>query len=341
MTATPPIQLSNVDATLLPPTIADAIFTKSIEMSALMSLGRKVPLAMTANTEIPIPGDVPIADWVNEVGRKPLGGGTIGFKTMKGKKLAVLVPVSAEVARTNPVGLYDQLERDLPTALARAFDFAGIHGRSLRTGGAGPFTDWLTKTAQSVTLGTQTQSKGGLWADLVTGEQLVTDADWDFNGILADKRLKPTLKLQTDVNGRPIFLEDRSLGSYNAGDGVGSMPALQGDLIGYPAAFSSAVSGKFRRQSTSSDSGLRAVGGDFSQVAFGVGMEIEIKVSNEATYVDEDGGVHSAFQENLVLLLAEAYYGLVIAGGQEQGDADDGSTIGAFVKYVNNAGVTS
>ncbi|MBQ1165972.1 phage major capsid protein, partial [Streptomyces sp. A73] len=73
--------------------------------------------------------------------------------------------------------------------------------------------------------------------------------------------------------------------------------------------YSRSVSGKLRRQSTSVDSGLRAIGGDYSQAADGVGMEISIKLSREATYIDEDGAVHSAFQENLVLLLAEAYYG--------------------------------
>ena len=329
MTATPPIQLGAVNGALLPPIVTGPIFAKTIEQSALMSLGRKVPLALDVNTNIPIPGDVPLADFVDEAGRKPLGGGTVGYKTMQGKKLAVLVPVSEEVARTNPAGLYEQLQNDLPTALARAFDFAGIHGVTLRSGAASPFADHLSATTNSVVLGTATQSKGGMWADLVAGEQLITDADWDFSGFLADKRLRPTLKLQTDVNGRPIFLEDRLLSTQGSPAAGPVSAALTGDLIGYPAAFSSAVSGKMRRQSTTSDSGLRAIGGDFSQVAFGVGMNINIKVSNEATYVDEDGGVHSAFQENLVLLLAEAYFGLVIA------------ETAAFVKYVNNACVTS
>jgi hypothetical protein len=57
-------------------------------------------------------------------------------------------------------------------------------------------------------------------------------------------------------------------------------------------------------------------------------MDITVRISKEATYIDEEGGVHSAFQENLVLLLAEAYYGYV------QGDAE------AFVKYTA-AGVGS
>lgn len=72
------------------------------------------------------------------------------------------------------------------------------------------------------------------------------------------------------------------------------------------------------------DTLIRAVGGDWSQAAYGVGMDITIKISNEASYWD--GAVwHSSFQENLVLLLAEAYYGFVV-----------GST-NAFVTYTKGS----
>jgi hypothetical protein len=93
----------------------------------------------SANTAIPIPMDVPVADWVAEGGVKPAAQVGVGVKQMTGKKVALLVPVSEEVAMTNPAGLYDQLVQDLPTAIARAFDYAVINGKSLRTGGAGPF----------------------------------------------------------------------------------------------------------------------------------------------------------------------------------------------------------
>ena len=56
---------------------------------------------------------------------------------------------------------------------------------------------------------------------------------------------------------------------------------------------------------------LRAIGGDWSQCAYGVGMDITMKVSTEASYVDEAGNTVSAFQNNLVLLLVEAYFGFV------------------------------
>jgi hypothetical protein len=43
-----PTQLSSVAATLLPPTVADPIFAKATEMSAVQQLARKVPLAINA-----------------------------------------------------------------------------------------------------------------------------------------------------------------------------------------------------------------------------------------------------------------------------------------------------
>ncbi|MGW0984286.1 phage major capsid protein [Streptomyces xiamenensis] len=312
-----PIKLSSIDPTFLPPDLIGPIFDKSVEGSAVMSLARRVPLSMSANTAVPVPLDVPTADWVAEGGRKPLSSGGVEVKQMSGKKLAVLIPVSMEVANSNAAGLWSQLQADLPTAFARAFDMATIHGKNM-AGSTGPFADYLAMTTKNVTLGTVPQNQGGIWGDFVAGLEQVIDDDWDYTGTVADNRLKPKLLAATSTTGEPLFVATRE-----PGHGTGA--ALQGELIGEPLAYSRSVSGKLRRQSTSVDSGLRAIGGDWSQAAFGVGMDISVKISREATYIDDEGGVHSAFQENLVLLLAEAYYGFVL------GDPE------AFVRYTGAA----
>jgi hypothetical protein len=54
-------------------------------------------------------------------------------------------------------------------------------------------------------------------------------------------------------------------------------------------------------------------------------MDITIKVSSEANYFDGSTW-HSAFQENLVLLLVEAYYGFVVGNPN------------AFVAYTHATG---
>lgn len=312
MVATPPLKLSDVDPTFLPATLVGPIFEKSVEQSAVMSLARRVPLAMSANTAVPVPLDVPTADWVDQAGRKPLGTGGVEVKQMSGKKIAVLIPVSMEVAQSNAGGLWTQLQADLPTAFSRAFDRATIHGKTMK-GATGPFADYLAMTSKAVALGTASQGTGGIWKDVVNGMEQIIDDDWDYTGTVADYRLKPKLLGATDTTGRPILVDTTM---------PGTGAALAGSLVGEPIAYSRSVSGKVRRQSTSTDTGLRAIGGDWSQTAYGVGMDITVKISREATYIDEDGGVHSAFQENLVLLLAEAYYGFVL------GDAE------AFVKFT-------
>src|ERR1700760_633237 len=139
------IQLNAVNGTLLPPTITGPIFAKASEQSAVMQIARRVPLSVSAQTAIPVPMDIPVAGWVSEGGVKPASQVGVGVKTMVGKKVALLVPVSQEVVMTNPGGLYDQLQQDLPTAIGRAFDYAAIHGLDLKSGGAGPFTDYLAK----------------------------------------------------------------------------------------------------------------------------------------------------------------------------------------------------
>lgn len=398
--------LANVNSILLPPTVTGPIFAKASEQSAVMSLARRVPLSVSANTAIPIPMDVPVADWVGEGGVKPASQVGTGVKIMQGKKVALLVPVSDEVVSSNPAGLYDQLQQDLPTAIGRAFDYAAINGKSIRTGAAGPFGDYLALATNTVALGTASQATGGLYTDIVTGAGKVIDKNFDFTGIAADPRFKVDAQLSTDTQGRPLFVDAHSTST-------GSALGL-GDLAGYPTAFNKGVSGKYWRAGDSvqtatlvgtptggtftlssggnsyvaaynvsgatlqtavqawggvystvtitgtapgpytitfpaissgvagaaapftisqksltggtaatsqativasgaggTDSLLRGIGGDWSQAAYGVGMDITIKVSNEANYFDGTTW-HSAFQENLTLLLVEAYYGFVM-----------------------------
>jgi hypothetical protein len=396
-------QLSSTSSVLLPPTITAPIFAKATEQSAVQALARRVPLALTANTAIPIPMDVPVADWVAEGGVKPAAQVGVGVKQMTGKKVALLVPVSEEVAMTNPGGLYDQLVQDLPTAIARAFDYAVINGKSLRTGGAGPFPEYLNQATNTVALGTTANSAGGLYVDIVNGAGKIIDKNYDFTGLAADPRLKIDAQLQIDSQGRPLYTDSMN----NAGNSAGQIAGFQtyfnkgvsgrywraGDKVQTVTINGTPTGGTFRLFSggnqadiaynaasatvqtavrafggiyagvtvsgsaggpytitfadvasnvtspaapfsvdqslltggtaaTSNatiaasgqggtDSLLRAVGGDWGQAAYGVGMDISVRISKEASYYDGTTW-HSAFQENLVLLLVEAYYGFVM-----------------------------
>ncbi len=386
--------LANAAPSLLPPTITGPIFNKAVETSAVMSLARKVPLSVSAQTVIPVPMDVPVADWVGEGGVKAAAQVGVGVKSMTGKKVALLLPVSDEVVMTNPGGLYDQMQQDLPTALARAFDQAAIAGKSIRTGGPGPFAEYIAMTPNSVALGTAAQNQGGLYNDLVTAAGIVTNHNYDMTGWAADPRLRTDAMLQTDTLGRPLIgdpgsnsllgwdayynkgvsgrywragdalqtititgaptggtflvesLGNTYVAAYNvttaalqsaiqAWGGVYSNVTVSGTagtdyVITFPAVtanvapasapftvteqFTGGTKPGINVQASGAggiDSTIRAVAGDWSQAAYGVGMDITFKVSTEATYFDGTNW-HSAFQENLTLLLVEAYFGFVM-----------------------------
>src|SRR5699024_9244607 len=67
------------------------------------------------------------ADWVDETDEKPVSRASLGSKTITPYKLAVIEPFSNEFRRDLP-GLYAELARRLPFALAKKFDstvFAG------------------------------------------------------------------------------------------------------------------------------------------------------------------------------------------------------------------------
>src|SRR6478609_102448 len=114
-----PVTLSGAASVTMPPEVTGPIFDRVVEHSAVAQRGRRIPLALNAATAVPIPGDVPIADWVAEAAAKPLDNASVGSKTITGKKLAVLIPVSEEVFRTNPGQMYSQIVQDLPVSLAR------------------------------------------------------------------------------------------------------------------------------------------------------------------------------------------------------------------------------
>jgi hypothetical protein len=236
------VTLSSSSTTLLPPTITGPIFAKATEMSAVMQLSKQVDLPVGASTAIPIPLDVPVADWVAEAGQKPVSEVGIGVKTMQPHKVAVIIPVSDELARQNPGGVYDQVVTDLPTAIARSIDYAAINGKSLRTGNAGPFPEYLAQTPNSVALGTTASNAGGLYVDLATGMGKVVDANYDFTGFAADKRLLVDAMLSTDSIGRPLFVGQDTAANLSIGSTSGG-----GYLAGVQAYFSQGVSGRYWR----------------------------------------------------------------------------------------------
>ncbi|CKH13770.1 phage major capsid protein [Mycolicibacterium smegmatis] len=270
----------------LRPEIADRYFDEARKRSTVMQLARRVPLGINGQ-EIPVSTAKAQAAWVSEGNTKPTTESAQTLKTIAPKKLAAISVVSAEVVRANPGNYMEVLREDIAEAFAVAFDNAALHGTST------PFGAYIDQTDKTVELGTATQNSGGVYADLVSGMSLLVNDGKKLRGFALDAVAEPVLLGATDNTGRPLFVETPLADTTSA--------IVPGRLLGRPAYLGDSVA--------SGDT--VAYGGDWSQVVWGAVGGISFKVSTEAA-VTINGALVSLFEKNLVAILAEAEYGLLI-----------------------------
>ncbi len=286
------------------PTQAAPIFEKAAELSVVQRLAQQVPLAGNGSAIPVVTGDV-TAGWVDEAGQKPASTATMTLKTMSPKKLAVLIPVSAEVVRANPGNFLTVVRNSAAKAFAAAFDAAALHGTST------PFSAYLDQTTKAAEIGANNAQAGGVWQDLVTALDLLVTAGKELTGWALDTVMEPNLLGSVDNSGRPIFVSTPLTQTSDAA-------VRSGALMGRPSAMSKNVA-------TTNKTTVVGYAGDWSQVAWGTVGGISYDVSTEAS-VTINGSLVSAFERNLVIVRAEAEYGFVV------------NDIDAFVRLTNLTG---
>lgn len=314
-------RLAYVPDDLLPKTITGPIFEKAQETSLALRLGERVPVSygetvIPVNTKRPEVGQVGTgtANSQREGGTKPLTGVAWGTKSFSPIKLAAIVTMSEEFARTNPQGFATQIRNDLAFAIGRGIDLAVFHGKQPLTGGALLGIDTnnvLNNTANVVNLDA-TPGSGNLYDDLITGYEMVA-ADHDFDAWAVDTRFRARLireGAERDANGNLV-----NPAGINFNSNVGN-------ILGFPSLYGKAVKGDLGAASATT---TQLIGGDFSQLRWGFADEIRYKVSDQATLTDGTNTVN-LWQTNQVALLVEVTFGWVV------GDLD------AFVKFTNPSG---
>jgi HK97 family phage major capsid protein len=282
----------------LNPTMAQNYFQEARKRSSVMQLARQIPLGINGQ-EIPYSTSKATASWVSEGGLKPTTESALALKTITPHKIAAISVVSAEVVRANPGNYMSILRDDIAEAFAIAFDNAALHGTS------SPFDDAIDDTTKSVEFGTTAQNGGGVYGDVVAGlSELVNDGK-RLTGFAFDRVVEPIFLSGVDGNGRPLFVETPLAETTAA--------VTPGRLIGRPA---------FLGDNLAAGDTV-GYGGDWTQVVWGAVGGISYKVSTEAA-VTIGGTLTSLFEHNLVAILAEAEYGLLI------------NDVDSFVKFTEN-----
>lgn len=314
-------RLAYTPSELLPPTVVGPIFDQAQEHSLVLQLGQQIPVTygetvIPTTTKRPAVGQVGsgTSNAQREGGTKPLSGTAWDTKSFSPIKLATIVTVAEEFAQKNPAGLYTQLQADLPYAIGRGVDLAVIHGLDALRGTALQGID--TDNVIANTTNYKNLTAGNIMDGLLDGYDLVNaDSKFNFDGWAVDPRFRSTLARASvfrDANG------NIDPARVNLASGVT-------DILGLPAHFGRAVGGDL---DAASDSGLRIIGGDFSQLRWGFADQVRIKISDTASLTDANNQTVSLWQTNQIAILVECTFGWVL--GDKQG----------FVKF-SNVGTTT
>ena len=281
----------------LPTDVASEIISKTQEESAIMRLARRITLPGNGLT-IPIITSDPEASWVAETDEKPVSNPGLSQKTMKGYKIAVIVPFSDEFARDLPM-LYDELVGRLPNALGKKFDTTVFGGTAPGSG-----FDVLTScTEQSIDVNASGQ--GGFYKALVAADMDIAAHDGDINGFAFSPQARGEMLSALDKDGRPIFINDVA---------EGAIPRL----LGLPVYYSRGlyVAGNAASGNSGSSGYVAAkpdvlgFAGDWTKAMYGVVQDVTIDITNQAT-LTVGTGVINLWQRNMFAVKAEIEVGFV------------------------------
>ena len=265
---------------LLPKEISAEIWEHAVEDSAVMRASRQIALPGEGLTFPVITGD-PEADWVAETDEKPVSDSSIGSKSMTPYKLAVIETFSNEFRRDLP-GLYAELARRLPYAIARKFDQTVLFGEA-----PGSNFDTLADSREIELDGTLDPFNQAL-TDIATAGSSI---DGNLSHWLISPVAEGDLRSVKDGQGNYAFLpnpltSDGTIGSVYGRPVIESRNVADDDVVGFA--------------------------GDFAQGAiFGVTEGIQVAINDQAS-ITKGGKQLNLWQRNMFAVRAEATVGFIV-----------------------------
>jgi len=274
-----PTDISRESAGLyLPAEVSNEIWGLTRAESGIMSAARHISIP-GSGIAFPVVTGTAAADWVGETCAKPVGEASFNTKIMRPYKLAVIEIFSEEFARDHH-GLYRELARQLPSALAAKFD-ATVLGRY-----TAPGNDFDTLAgAPTVNLAGGTGVQG-----LLAAQRQVAAAGGRISAWLAEPPLESVLLAAAVTGG---WQNPFTPGEPGVGNVLGARvyPLAPGTL---PAPFT-------------------GVAGDFADNAiYGTVGRIHVSRSDQASVVLHDGQTVNLWQQNMFALRAEVEVGFIL-----------------------------
>lgn len=268
----------------IPENFHEVVYSAAQEESIVTRLIPNDPMPVGKQTYSIFRGGIEVGP-VAEGTSKPVSLPTFGKVTVSPIKVATIVPVSDEQARTDPAGAMALIQAELGRAIGRGIDALVLHGRSsldgakynARTG----LTDGTTKRIELV---------GNDYKTAIEAAYAAASTDWDPTQWIFDSGSK--IAVAKAVHDKEF--------------GIANLAVRELDVAGLPTTFSRKLS-----KVQNVDTKVRGLVGDFSQVHWGFSDDVSITRTTEGS-ATHGGVTYNAFQDNLILHRVEAEISFVV-----------------------------
>lgn len=262
-------------AALIQDQMAPEIFQATIESSAVLAMGRRLPDMTSRQTRMPVLDALPIAYFLDADDEQK----QVTYQKWKNKNIiagevAVIVPFSQSAADDADYDIVEQVKPRLGEAAGKAVDLAVLFG-------TGKPTFWPTGIVPSAeTAGAVVESGLNLYDDLLgPGGTIskVEESGYFVTGHIGAISLRAALRGIKDNNGQPIFMQSmQQAGNYT----------LDGSPIMFP------------RNGGFDASKARLISGDFSQLVYAIRQDLTIDVFTEGVIQNPDGSIAYNLMQN-------------------------------------------
>ncbi len=255
---------------LIPEDAASEIIKAVTEESVLLRLAKKRAGMTRMQQRIPMLASKPVAGFVNgDTGLKPTSDIDWSNVYLNAEPIAVVVPISEEVAEDADYDLETELMPEIVEAFGVAIDAAMLHG----TNKPATWPTAIVPAAVAASNSAVTSSFTDIY-DAILGDggaiNLVEVDGYMPTGHVAAPSFRSKLRGLRTTEGAPIFTQDmQSAGDYR----------LDGQPIYFPR------NGAFNATTTD------FVTGDWDQLQYAMRTDITMKLFTEGVITDESGNV--------------------------------------------------
>ena len=273
-------------AGLIPEPVTQEIMQGTVENSAVLRVGRRLPNMTSKTQSINVLDMLPMSYWVDgDTDFKQTSKQSWEKKRLYAEELAVIIPIPEAVLDDSNYDIWGEVRPRIVEAMGRKIDEAILFG----TGKPTNWRDGILQTATTAgAIVTEPASNGDLYQELLGVDGLF--AKVEENGyfptrVLAAVSMRAKLRGLVDTNKQPIFMTTMQQNAQYVLDGTPLDFPLNGSWDATAALM---------------------IAGDFSQLVYSIRQDVTYKILTEATIVDPTTKevVYSLAQQDMVALRA-------------------------------------